>query len=175
MPRSALCLLLLIPALSACGKTDDRLKAVEDRLAKVEQTLGAHKAITLKPGQTGYSILETDMGRIPVAIARIEPNGTGSRVVLDFGNPSAARLTGMKARIEYGANDGNAANTTNTANDGKTAPLMGSTQSVDFAAPEPLPPGSWRQYSIDLPVAPTQIGWLRISNFDGGTVDLLSQ
>lgn len=169
MPRSALCLLLLLPALSACGKTDDRLKAVEDRLAKVEQTLGAHKAITLKPGQTGYSILETDMGRIPVAIARIEPNGTGSRVVLDFGNPSAARLTGIKAKIEYGTNDGAA------VGDGKTAPVMRSAPSIAFVAPEPLPPGSWRQYSIDVPVAPTQIGWLRISNFDGGTVDLLSQ
>lgn len=171
MPRSALCLLplLLLPALSACDKTDARLKALEDRLAKVEQTQGAYKAITLKPGQTGYSILETDMGRIPVAIARIEPNGAGSRVVLDFGNPSAARLTGLKAKIEYGANDGK------PTSDGKAAPLMGTTQSIDFAAPEPLPPGSWRQYVIDLPVAPTQIGWLRISNFDGGTVDLLSQ
>lgn len=54
MRRAALCALLLLPALSACGsKTDERLKALEDRTAKLEQAAAAHQAITLKPGATG--------------------------------------------------------------------------------------------------------------------------
>jgi len=166
MRRSIFCALLLLPALSACGsKTDDKVKGLEDRLAKVEQTIGAHQVITLKPGATGYSMIDSDMGRIAVAIANIEPYANGSRVTLDFGNPSAARLTGVKAKIEWGSNDA------------KGLPLAATnTQSMTFTAPEPLPPGSWKQFPVDLGgVPPTQLGWVRISTFDSGTVDLIGQ
>lgn len=166
MRRAALCALLLLPALSACGsKTDERLKALEDRTAKLEQAAAAHQAITLKPGATGYSMIQSDMGPIAVAIANIEPYANGSRVVLDFGNPTAARLSGLKAKIEWGSNDA------------KGLPMAATaTQSTSFTAPEPLPPGSWKQYSVDLGgVPPTQLGWVRVSAFDSGTVDLLSQ
>ena len=166
MRRSAIALLLLLPTLSACSsKTDDRLKAIEDRLAKAEQALGAHKAITLKPGDSGYGLIDTDVGRLPVAIADIQPQAGGSRVVLDFGNPTTARLTGMSARIEWGGNDSK----------GLPLPASGS-HMINFAAPQPLPPGSWRQYPLDLAgFAPAQLGWVRISGFDSGTVDLLGQ
>jgi hypothetical protein len=41
-------MLMLLPALTACGsKTEERLKTIEARLAKVEQAADAHKAITL--------------------------------------------------------------------------------------------------------------------------------
>lgn len=165
MRRTALCLILMLPALSACGsKTEDRLKAVEEKLAKVEQSIGEHKVITLKPGDKGYGLIETDMGRIAVAIAGIEASPTGSRVVLDFGNPTAARLTGVKAKIEWGANDA------------KGLPMTPNSQSLAFTAPEPLAPGSWHQYTLDLAgTPPAQLGWIRISGFDTGTVDLLSQ
>lgn len=165
MRRHTLCALLLLPALAGCGKTDDRLKALEDRVGKLEQVAAARQAVTLKPGATGYGMLESDMGRIAVTIANIEPYASGSRVTLDFGNPTAARLSGMKARIEWGSND---------AKGLPMAPTQA--QSMSFTAPEPLPPGSWKQYVVDLPgVAPAQLGWLRVSAFDGGTVDLLSQ
>lgn len=165
MRRSILCALLLLPALSACGKTDDRLKAVEERIGKLEQSIAARQAVTLKPGAAGYGILESDMGRVAVTIANIEPYAGGSRVTLDFGNPTAARLSAMKARIEWGSNDA------------KGLPMAAAaSQSLSFTAPEPLPPGSWKQYVVDLPgVAPAQLGWLRVSAFESGTVDLLSQ
>lgn len=165
MRRSIICALLLLPALSACGKTEDRLKMLEDRIGKLEQSIAAKQAVTLKPGAAGYGILESDMGRVAVTIANIEPYAGGSRVTLDFGNPTAARLSGMKARIEWGSNDA------------KGSPMSPSTaQSMSFTAPEPLPAGSWKQYVVDLPgVAPTQLGWLRVSAFESGTVDLLSQ
>ena len=164
MRRPAICLLLLA-ALSACGsKNEDRLKGLEARLDRVEKRIGEHDAVTLKPGQTGYGMLTTDMGRIAVAIAKVEPVANGTRVTLDFGNPSAARLTGMKARIEWGTNDS------------RGLPVVGGNiQSTQFLASEPLPAGSWRQYFVDLPgVAPNQLGWVRVSAFDSGTVDLLS-
>jgi hypothetical protein len=166
MRPTTLCVLMLLPALTACGsKTEERLKTIEARLAKVEQAADAHKAITLKPGGSGYSMIDGDMGRIAVAIANIEPYASGSRVVLDFGNPTAARLSGLKAKIEWGSNDA------------KGLPMAAtSTQSLLFTAPEPLPPGSWKQYTVDLAgVPPTQLGWVRVSGFDNGTVDLLSQ
>lgn len=166
MRRTAIALLLLLPTLSACNsKTDDRLKAIEDRLAKAEQTLGEHKAITLKPGDTGYGLVDTDVGRLPVAIAEVQPQAGGSRVILDFGNPTTARLTGMTAKIEWGGNDS------------KGLPLSANgTHMINFAAPQPLLPGSWRQYPVDLAgFPPAQLGWVRISGFDSGTVDLLSQ
>lgn len=166
MRRSALCALLLFPALSACGsKTEDKVKLLEERLAKVEQTIGAHQVVTLKPGATGYSMIDSDTGRIAVAIANIEPYANGSRVTLDFGNPTAARLSGVKAKIEWGSNDA------------KGLPMAATaTQSTTFTAPEPLPAGSWKQFPIDLGgVPPTQLGWVRISTFDSGTVDLISQ
>ncbi|ATE64018.1 DUF3251 domain-containing protein [Rhizorhabdus dicambivorans] len=165
MHRPIICALLLLPALSGCGKTDERLKALEDRIGKLEQTAASRQTVTLKPGAAGYGLLESDMGRIAVTIANIEPYAGGSRVTLDFGNPSAARLSGMKARIEWGGND---------AKGLPMAPTQA--QSMAFTAPEPLPPGSWKQYVIDLPgVPPTQLGWLRVSAFESGTVDLLSQ
>ncbi|KKC26977.1 DUF3251 domain-containing protein [Sphingomonas sp. SRS2] len=166
MRRSAIALLLLLPTLSACNsKTDQRLKAIEDRLAKAETSLGEHKAITLRPGDTGYGLIDTDVGRIPVAIAEVQPQAGGSRVVLDFGNPSTARLTGMTAKIEWGGNDSK----------GLPLPANGA-HMINFAAPQPLLPGSWRQYPVDLAgFAPARLGWVRISAFDSGTVDLLSQ
>jgi len=71
----------------------------------------------------------------------------------------------MKARIEWGANDS------------RGLPVVGgNVQSTQFAATEPLPAGSWRQYAVDLPgVPPAQLGWVRVSAFDSGTVDLLSE
>ncbi|RYD86901.1 MAG: DUF3251 domain-containing protein, partial [Sphingomonadales bacterium] len=95
----------------------------------------------------------------------VQPYANGSRVTLDFGNPTAARLSGMKAKIEWGATDS------------KGLPVVGgNVQSVNFTAPDPLPAGSWHQYDVDLPgVPPTNLGWLRVSAFDSGTVDLLSQ
>jgi hypothetical protein len=165
MRRSILCALLLLPALTACGKTDDRLKSLEDRIGKLEQSIASRQAVLLKPGAAGYGLLESDMGRVAVTIANIEPYASGSRVTLDFGNPTAARLSGMKARIEWGANDAKGLPTAPTA-----------AQSLSFTAPEPLPPGSWKQYVVDLPgVAPAQLGWVRVSAFESGTVDLLSQ
>ena len=164
MRRTAYCLLLLLPLLSACSKTDDRLKALEERLAKAEQSAAEHRAITLKPGDKGYGLVETDVGRIAVAIAAIEPTPTGSRVILDFGNPTAARLTGMKAKVEWGSTDA------------KGLPMAPSSQSFGFTAPEPLPAGSWHQYPMDLTgVQPTQLGWIKISEVGAGTVDLLNQ
>ena len=166
MRGSTIALLLLLPALGACNsKTDDRLKAIESRLAKTEQALGEHKAITLKPGDSGYGLLDTDIGRLPVAIAEVQPQAGGSRVILDFGNPTTARLTGMTAKIEWGGNDSK----------GLPLPANGS-HMINFAAPQPLLPGSWRQYPLDLAgFPPAQLGWVRISGFDSGTVDLLSQ
>lgn len=168
MRRAVTCLLLLsaLPALSACGsKTEDRLKVMEDRIDRMEKFIGRHDAVTLKPGQTGYSLLTTDLGRVAVAIADVQPFANGTRLSLDFGNPTSARLTGMKARIEWGANDS------------RGLPVVGgNVQSLAFTANQPLPPGAWRQYQVDLPgVAPTQLGWVRVSAFDSGTVDLLSQ
>jgi hypothetical protein len=166
MPRSALCLLLVLPALASChSRAEDRLKAMEDRLDRVERTLGQHAAVTLRPGQAGYGLLDTDLGHIAVALADVQPSPKGTRVTLDFGNPTSARFTDMKARIEWGANDS------------RGLPVVGGgVQSKSFTAPEPLPPGSWRKYDIDLPgVAPTQLGWVRVSGFDSGTVNLLNQ
>jgi len=165
MRRSALCLLLL-PALVACNsKTDTRLKSIEDRLDKIEKQVSQYDAVTLKPGQTGYSLLASGVGRIAVAIADIKPTASGARVMLDFGNPTAARLSGMKARIEWGVADS------------RGLPGAGAdVQSVSFTAPEPLPAGSWHQFAVDLPgVAPDKLAWIRISAFDSGTVDLLSR
>lgn len=165
MRRPLICVLLLT-ALTACNsKAEDRMKGLESRLDRLEKQIGEHDAVTLKPGMTGYSLLATDLGRVAVAIADVQPFANGSRVSLDFGNPTSARLTGMKARIEYGANDS------------RGVPVVGgNVQSLAFTAPEPLPPGAWRQYQVDLPgVPPTQLGWVRVSAFDSGTVDLLSQ
>lgn len=164
MNRPLLCAVMLLPLLSACGsKTETRLKAAEDRLAKIEQSIAARQAVSLKPGGSGYGVLETDMGRVAVTIAGVEAYASGSRVTLDFGNPTAARLSGMKAKIEWGSNDA------------KGVPVMNAAQSLSFTAPEPLPPGSWKQYVVDLPgVPPTQLAWVRVSAFDSGSVDLLS-
>lgn len=166
MQRSAVLMIMLVPALAACGsKTEDRITAIEARLDAIEKSVGKYDAVTLKPGQTGYSLLATDLGRVAVAIAKIDPAPNGTRLTLDFGNPTSARLNGMKARIEWGANDS------------RGLPVIGgNVRSTQFVASEPLPAGSWRQYQIDLPaVPPAQLGWIRISALDSGTVDLLSQ
>ena len=100
-----------------------------------------------------------------MAIADVQPYAGGSRLILDFGNTSAARLNGMKAKIEWGSSD----------RAGLPDPA-GAVRSLSFAAPEPLPAGSWRQYPVNLEgIPPARLGWVRVSAFDSGTVDLLSQ
>lgn len=165
MRRTVVCLLML-GALTACGpNSEDRFKSLETRLDRLEKMSAEHDAVTLKPGQAGYGLLATDLGRIAVAIADVQRFANGTRVSLDFGNPTSARFSGMKARIEWGANDS------------RGLPVIGGNiQSLAFTAEEPLPAGSWRQYQIDLPgVPPSQLGWIRVSAFDSGTVDLLNQ
>ena len=63
------------------------------------------KVAFLTPGDGGYSVLNTDFGTLTVTLVDIKPYAIGSRVVLRFGNPTAATLTDVSASVDWGSVD----------------------------------------------------------------------
>ena len=56
----------------------------------------------LTPGVEGYSVIETDLGRMTVQLANVQEYANGTRVTLRFGNLTSATIDGAKAKLEWG-------------------------------------------------------------------------
>ncbi len=145
----------------------DRFIAMEKRMTGLEAQLAeaqnradrieaasrdsSHRAAVLLPGEQGYSALDTGIGRITVAITGVKPVGTGTRVTLQFGNPTTANLSSLQASIEWG--------------EGAAVDDMASAvrRSMTFRPATGVPASSWRSFDIDIPGPPARLGWIRVS------------
>jgi hypothetical protein len=175
-PATALvCLLLLATGCADETRTKDleaklaRLDAATTALARqvknmeLQSEIAASERIAfLKPGDSGYSVLKLDLGNVTVKITDVKPLATGSKVSLQFGNLTSARIDGLKARLEWGKVDGSGVAQTDPAK----------SRDVEFA--ESLAPGAWTQSELVLEdVSPTELGFVRLKELDHSGIGLL--
>jgi hypothetical protein len=166
--------------LLAAGCADDtRQKALEAKLTQLEaanaalatqlknvelqaELAASERIVFLKPEDSGYSVLKLDLGNITVRITDVQPYATGSKVSLQFGNLTSARIDGLRAKLEWGRVDD-----TGAAQNDKAK-----SRQVEFI--EPLVPGAWTQSELVLAgVPPGELGFVRLKEVDHSGIGLL--
>ena len=153
---------------AASQQSEGDVSRLEERLNKLESDALAaslesdsHDAAYLRPTDPGYALIDSDFGRLAFSIENVESYANGSKIVLQIGNPTMATYSGMKAKVEWGRAD----------KDG--SPSDDHKRFMNFAPVDPLPAGSWHNYSLTLAdVPPNELGWVRISNFNNGNVSM---
>jgi len=147
---------------AALSKQLIELKTEVDGLRRDVETLRQESATTdamkrleevayLTPGAEGYSLVTTDLGRMTVSLADVQPYANGSRVKLNFGNLTSATITGAKATLEWGSVDE------------KGMPQTASTRSREIRFTESLRAGAWTYVPVVLEgVPPSELGFVRI-------------
>jgi hypothetical protein len=136
------------------------LKSVKEDLVKLQAEVlvnnyfaNMDRTARLTPGSSGYSTLRTDLGVLTVSLDNIEPYANGSKVTLNFGNPLASTINGLKAKIEWAS-----------TND-KGEMVDESKHSKSITLNESLKSGSWTITSVVLEgLPPSALGIINISN-----------
>jgi outer membrane murein-binding lipoprotein Lpp len=178
--RTALTPALACLVLLAAGCADDtRTKDLEAKIARLEavttalatqvknmelqyEIAASDRIAFLKPGDSGYSVLKLDLGNVTVKITDVKPDAAGSRVSLQFGNLTSARIDGLKAKLEWGRVDGSGIAQNDKAK----------SREVKFT--EPLAPGAWTQSELVLEGVPaSELGFVRLSEVDHSGIGLL--
>lgn len=178
--RTALSSALVCLVLLAAGCADDtRMKALEAKVATLEaattasamqiknlelqgEIAASERIAFLKPGDSGYSLLRLDLGNITVKIADVMPYATGSKVSLQFGNLTSAKIDGLRAKLEWGTVD----------EKGVAQNDKAKSREVEFT--ESLAPGAWTQSELVLEgVPPTELGFVRLREVDHSGIGLL--
>jgi Protein of unknown function (DUF3251) len=107
----------------------------------------------LSSGSSGYQILKTEIGNITVGLENIEPYANGSKVLLKFGNPTAAEIYQLSATIEWGAVD----------KDGYPDNENMKRKDVEFV--ESFRSGAWNSAEVILEgVPPSDLGFVRVKD-----------
>ena len=116
----------------------------------------------LTPGSDGYSVIQSDLGRMTVSLSNIEPYANGSRVTLQFGNPTSANLNSAKAKLEWGSVDE------------KGSPRNESARSREITFSQSLRAGAWTNVPVVLEgVQPKELGFVRVREFVHRSISLL--
>ena len=160
--------ILIVVIVSGCNQ-EPRVVALEKKVAELE---AANKALTdrlqtlafevefsdvdrfafLTPGDAGYSAVRFDLGVVTVKINDVKPYANGSKVTLQFGNLTAGRINGLKAKLDWGKVD----------DKGLPQNDRAKTREVNFG--ESLLPGAWTQSELVLEgIPPTELGFIRLS------------
>jgi hypothetical protein len=134
------------------------LRGINQKVANIEAEKGWSDLLSalenvafLTPGAAGYSVIQSDLGKITVSLDNVQAYANGSRVTLRFGNITSATINGAKAKLEWGRIDdkGNA--------DNKTSKY----REVEFS--KPLLSGKWTSVNVVLEgVPPSELGFVRI-------------
>src|SRR5262245_34882484 len=148
----------------------ERLQAVitelSARVFHLEETTeklnGVQKIALLRPGSQDYSQVQLDLGSLIVQIADVKLHPNGSKVVIKFGNPLSASITGLSGTVEWGKTD----------EGGHPIAKQSNTKEIQFS--ETIKPASWTRTSIILEGAPpTDLGYVRLKNFTHKGITLL--
>ena len=92
----------------------------------------------------------------------MQPYATGSKVSLQFGNLTSARIDGLRAKLEWGRVDDSGAARTTRPSPGKSS------------SPSRRWPGAWTQADLVLAgVPPDELGFVRLKEVDHSGIGLL--
>jgi hypothetical protein len=168
---------LVIPCLPAlclvaCQSQDPRIPAFQQKveaLTKTVETLTADLE-TLKqereldknvletegdayltPGSEGYSLFHIDLGQLTVNLQDVRPYANGSKILLQFGNPTSATIEGLKVTLEWGRVDA------------KGRPVWATAKSREISFNTSLAPGAFTNVPVTLEaVPPSELGFVQL-------------
>lgn len=129
------------------------VKQEQSKLAMADMFRGFENVAYLQPGDSGYSLVHSDLGVLTVQIVNVESYANGSRVVLRFGNPLSTNINGLKVKLDWGhvTDKGLADNDT--------------AKSKEFTFSQSLRSGAWTSIPVVLDgVPPDQLGFVRVSD-----------
>jgi hypothetical protein len=161
--------------LSGCGGSappakgeDGRVETLEKRVAELEAAnkllkqqidnvdfrvdIAAWDRIAfMKPGDSGYSALRYDLGVVTVKITDVKPYANGSKIALQFGNLTSAKVDGLNAKLDWGKVDE------------KGVPQNDKAKSREVTFVESLAPGAWTVSELVLEgIPPAELGFVRL-------------
>lgn len=153
--------------LTGCGQnvsmetiqnSSDEIQALQEKVDGLQQQIeimdflrNLERVAYLKPGDEGYTVIQSDIGFLTVALEDIKPYANGSKVTLNFGNATAATINGLNARIDWGS----------VGDDG--APINDKAKSREVKFSETLRAGAWTRANVVLEgIPPTELGFVRL-------------
>ncbi len=170
MRKILLLVAVLTPAISACSRDADEARELAVLRARLDSLQLVVKKIEfdakyadffskvdgiayLTPGSSGYSLIQSDLGKLAVSLEDVRPYANGTRIVLSIGNLTSATINGAKASIEWGSVDS------------AGSPRNEAAKSRDATFAEHLPAGAWTQVPLVLDgVLPAEFGFVRIKD-----------
>jgi len=111
-------------------------------------------------GSKAHSVLTTDVGNLIFKIKDIRDVKGLSKVGLVIGNPLAAKLQNLKFKAEYGSLDESG------------LVLEGSQKFKDVSLTKTLKAGAWTRVVITLDQSVSELGYIRLSEPEVGTIKL---
>ena len=130
-------------------KASVKKRELQDSIDEFTKDLDAIAYLT--PGDEGYSVIQTEIGRFTVQLVDVRPFANGSRVTLKFGNPLSATIGDVSAIVEWGRMGQ------------KGHPDNESARSRTFSFKDSLPGGSWKTVEVVLEGIPAQeLGFVRV-------------
>ena len=81
------------------------IASVTDLANEAYAALPKQRMVTLRPKSDRYETLTWDLGRMTLALIGVEKHARGTRITLQVGNPTYARLHRVKAKLAYGEVD----------------------------------------------------------------------
>ncbi len=122
---------------------------------------GNNKSAYLTPGSDGYSIVETELGKVLVRLDFIKQYANGSVVLIWFGNISSVAIVEAVAELEWGKTDFNG-NVVDGAN-----------RTMEFRVSDYMKPATWTKIPFILEgIPPTELGFVRVKSIKNATVKL---
>ena len=137
--------------ITALEQANKDIKSQVDMLSFQIEAENWERIAFMKPGDAGYSALRFDLGVITVRLANVKPYANGSKITLNFGNLTSARVDGLKAKLDWGKVNDKGVAQNDTAK----------SREVTFV--ESLMPGSWTNSDLVLEgIPPTELGFVRL-------------
>ncbi|MFN9489022.1 MAG: DUF3251 domain-containing protein, partial [Betaproteobacteria bacterium] len=123
---------------AALEQENKSLKSQVDSLGLQFEVESFEKFAFMRPGDDGYSPVRFDLGVLTVRLADVKPYANGSKITLNFGNLTSARINGLRAKLDWGKVDE------------KGVPLNDKAKSRNVTFEQALVPGSWTNVDLVL-------------------------
>jgi len=128
------------------------LKDAEQKIFSLEMTNRLSRQALLTPGDTGYSVVQSDIGLLTMKLDDVKPYANGSKIRLQIGNPHSATISGAKFTVEWGK-----------TND-KGGFDLDSRRTKEFSTVQQIRAGAWSTVEIALEgIPPTDLGYVEVS------------
>lgn len=172
MLKKSTALILMALLISGCNDNKEllsRIKTLEDNYESLKSTVELNELIIqisnnnvafLKPGDSGYSVVNFDLGKLTIAIDNATQYAGGVLVTFKIGNTLSSTITELSADFEYGQ-----------LNEKKMPTENIMRKKVKFK--DELKGGSWNRTTVVLEgIELKDLGYIRVKNLSHSGIKL---